>query len=453
VKFLLFPRQNALLRHHEDVLLELVQRGHSLEVALPASLGEGVRPPLAGVEGIDEVQFDTGFDADTARMLRLVRLTGDYLRFLEPPLDTAFLNRERVREKIEDTRADGVLPIALPEAGDAPAIAAAKAQVARIENDAPPDPAVLDVIGASRPDVVLVTPLVSLGSPQTEVVKAARALGIPCGLLVFSWDNLSNKGVMAVIPDRVFVWNAIQRREAIELQGVPPESVVVTGAPRFDRFFEMRPSVTRAQLAAQHGLDPDKPIVAYLGSAPLISPDERVVADRWLRAVRASAHPRLRSAGVIVRPHPRQWRIWDEWPTATEPGVALSERPGLKSEQSLFDQLFHADAAVGLNTSAELEASILETPVFTFDAGDDGPGQQGTTHFSYLLKENGGVVNHAATLDANVRDLERAVDGDVDRDGIRAFVESFLRPAGLEQRAGLVMVGELEAWAAATAKP
>jgi hypothetical protein len=127
----------------------------------------------------------------------------------------------------------------------------------------------------------------------------------------------------------------------------------------------------------------------------------------------------------------------------------VSERPGLNADQSLFDQLFHADAAVGLNTSAELEASILGTPVFTFEAGDDAPGQQGTTHFAYLLKENGGVVHHAATLEESLRDLERAVDGDVDRDAIRAFVESFLRPAGIEQPAGEVLVGELEAWLAA----
>jgi hypothetical protein len=209
--------------------------------------------------------------------------------------------------------------------------------------------------------------------------------------------------------------------------------------------------MTREQLAARHRLDPARPIIVYLGSAPIISPDERVVADRWLRAVRASSRPMLANAGVIVRPHPRQWRIWDEWPTAHEEGVSLSERPGLQGDQNLFDQLFHADAVVGLNTSAELEASILGKPVFTFEAGADAPGQQGTTHFSYLLKENGGIVNHAATLDENIRDLEGAVEGDVDHEAIRAFVEWFLRPAGIEQPAGPILLRELEAWAAALA--
>src|SRR5579862_1486468 len=126
MRILLFPRQSALLRHHEDVFLGLVGQGHALEVALPASLGEGLRPPLAGVEGITEVLYEEGFDAETARALRLLRLTRDYLRFLEPPLDQAFVNRERVLAKMAETLgAEGTPPL-LPARLDRGGLAAAK---------------------------------------------------------------------------------------------------------------------------------------------------------------------------------------------------------------------------------------------------------------------------------------------------------------------------------------
>src|SRR5574339_1205243 len=96
-------------------------------------------------------------------------------------------------------------------------------------------------IRAERPDVVLVTPLINFGSYQADYVKSAQALGIPVGFPVFSWDNLSNKGLIHVAPDRVFVWNDRQRIEAVKMHGVPAERVVVTGAPRFDEFFRMQP--------------------------------------------------------------------------------------------------------------------------------------------------------------------------------------------------------------------
>src|SRR5207237_1780931 len=96
-----------------------------------------------------------------------------------------------------------------------------------------------------RPDVVLVSPLIRQGMHQTEVVKAARSLGIPTAFLVYSWDNLSNKGRIQVAPDRVFVWNEVQRQEAVELHGLGPDDVVVTGESNWGGFFTVPSSTGR----------------------------------------------------------------------------------------------------------------------------------------------------------------------------------------------------------------
>ena len=98
-----------------------------------------------------------------------------------------------------------------------------------------------EFLKAEQPDLVLVSPLVNLGSYQADFVKSAKALHIPVVYPVFSWDNLSTKGLIHVEPDGVIVWNERQRTEAVEMHGVPPDRVVVTGAPRFDEFFAMSP--------------------------------------------------------------------------------------------------------------------------------------------------------------------------------------------------------------------
>ena len=64
------------------------------------------------------------------------------------------------------------------------------------------------------PDVVLITPLVDLGSPQIDHYMSARALGLRTVLCVGSWDHLSSKSVLRAIPDLVTVWNDTQKREA-----------------------------------------------------------------------------------------------------------------------------------------------------------------------------------------------------------------------------------------------
>jgi hypothetical protein len=148
-----------------------------------------------------------------------------------------------------------------------------------------------------------------------------------------------------------------------------------------------------------------------------------------------------------VRPHPRQRRLWEEWRGSEDSRVSVSGPTSLQADQSLYDELFHADAVVGLNTSAEIEAAILGKPVLTFGAGDDAPGQRGTTHFEYLLDRNGGVVQYGATLSDHVTQLERAVYGDYDGDAIRSFVEWFVRPRGIDRPVVPLFADEVEAWA------
>jgi hypothetical protein len=74
-------------------------------------------------------------------------------------------------------------------------------------------------------------------------------------------------------------------------------------------------------------------------------------------------------------------------------------------------------------------------------------GQQGTLHFSYLLKEQGGFVELAPDMETHVRQLAAAVAGEHDPQAIRRFVESFLRPRGVDRPASPIMVEAIEALA------
>src|SRR5205085_10094718 len=118
------------------------------------------------------------------------------------------------------------------------------------------------------PDAVLATPIVDFSSSQVEYVKSAGKLRIPSAATVASWDNLTGKGLLRVIPDRVLVWNETQVDEAVDLHGVPSERIVVTGACKFDEWFERRPRGSFAQFAERVGLSPDSPYLLYACSAP-----------------------------------------------------------------------------------------------------------------------------------------------------------------------------------------
>ena len=155
---------------------------------------------------------------------------------------------------------------------------------ALIDRAIPPDPGALRALKHWSPDLLVVTPMIDFTYGQTDYVKAARYLGIPTLLAVASWDNLTNKGLIQICPDRVLVWNEAQAREAVSMHAIPAERVKKTGAQLYDHWFEMKPSVNRAEFCARAGgLDPEKPVILYLCSSSFICRDEVAFVKDWLQ--------------------------------------------------------------------------------------------------------------------------------------------------------------------------
>jgi hypothetical protein len=439
-----------------DLLLELAARDAEVVVALSTNERErAVDPRLLAAPSVRFERYEEFTDESAARSAELLRRARDYCWYLAPEHAVASFNRRRALNRFTEvafgrTRApaswrDPLLALK-PERQ-----AALDELLAGLERQLQPDPGIVSLIESHRPDAVLVTPLIRPRLHQTDVVKAARVLGVPSGFLVYSWDSLSNKGRVHAEPDRTYVWNDVHRREAIELHGLDPEGIVVVGAAQWDAFFALRPSEGREEFCARHGLDPARPIVLYLASTTTVCPDEIPVIERWLDALRGGPRE-IRDANVLVRRHPgiSGWpRSWSQR-VPRGPGVSVSDAP-TKGGQTLFDDLYHAAVVVALNTSAQIEASILEKPVYTFSAGDLAPGQEGTLHFYNLLEGHGGVVRFSDTLDDHVAQLASGVAGGYDREAIRRFCESRVRPLGLGRAVSPILADEIVQLASAPA--
>jgi hypothetical protein len=444
----MFFTRRWVLRRFEDVFVQLAKEGHEVVLARPDDDARRDPKRLRVRPNVRREKYQEAVTVERGYAVALLRHTRDYLWYLSDEQRVGSFTRRRALNWLVDSatagtrQADPSWPDPIVRLGEADRLDLDR-NLAALEDRIPSDPGVLELVRNVKPDAVLVSPLVTQRYRQTEVVKAARELGIPSGLLVYSWDNLSNKGRIHVPPDRVYVWNDLQRWEAETLHGIDPATIVLTGAPHWDKFFAMTPSITREELCGQYGFDPARQIVLYLGSTKDVAPRETVIVERWLEAVRARI-----DANILIRRHPGEQPMrWGDWAPKGE-RVALSADPHAAGND-LYDELTHADAAVGLNTSAQIEASIVGTPVYTFSGGADAPGQEGSLHFYYLLRERGGVVQYGQTLDEHVEKLQRGLAGEVDRDAIRAFAESFVRPNGLDRPVAPQLAEEIRKLASA----
>jgi hypothetical protein len=452
MRILFFLHNISKTRHFDGVIQSLAAEGHSIVLAaarqrnralsLPRSLRLANRDLIArrSAARIEIVPCPVRrLDAWTnaAPALRLAR---DYLRHADP--------RYAHKAKLEARSAESAPKAWLAFVHARPWVRrhwrAVSRALAAAEAAIPTDALFNLFIANERPDLVLVTPLVDYGSYQTDYVKSAHRLGIPVAFVPFSWDNLTNRGLIRIQPDRVLVWNAIQEREAMELHGVDQERIVVTGAARFDAFFGMRAATTPQEFCTPLALDPDRPLVLYLCSSEFVAPEEVAFVRRWIQALRQSSDARLRSASILVRPHPAHLKPWKGVSLGARNAAVWTEKETMNADQGLFDSLFHARAVVGLNTSAMIEAGILGKPVHTIVLDEFAGGQEETLHFDYLRAEKGGLLHEARTLEDHVEQLSASLDaGETARERDRRFIERFVRPHGLDVPVTPIVAAEI----------
>ena len=449
---LFLGRHYTYFRNFESVLRGLAERGHTIHLAVERDETLGglsmVQALASEFPSITYGEAPGRADDDWSWVVNRLRLGLDYLRYQHPVFNSARKLRDRSRDRT---------PGAFVALGRAVRTTGGwsrrlvSAIVRGMERSVPEDPAIRAYLEGQRPDIVLLTPLVDLGSSQIEYLREARALRIPTGLCVWSWDHLSSKALIRDLPDRMFVWNPTQKREAIELHGVPAERMVVTGAQCFDQWFDRRPSRDRETFCRQVGVPSSPPYILWVCSALFQgSPVEAQFVLTWIRALRKSGSSRLQSAPILVRPHPSRMAEWEGADLSGLNAVVWGGNPvDAQSRADYFDTLYHSAAVVGINTSAFIEAGIVGRPVHTLVVAEMADNQTGTVHFNYLLNAGGGLLEVARSVDEHLAKLDASLaKADLHPPEVKPFVREFVRPNGLHVAATPLFVEHVESMAA-----
>ena len=442
MKVLFLVHNLGKTRHFDRVIQALTDRGHNVVVGAAHKRN---KPLKLGVFGdnprVDVVTNPVRRTDEWERLVRPLRQARDYLRYVGP----GYAHADKLAE-----RARAYAPPGWPERLSAGGSwrrhrTWVKLALETAETLVPSERYYELYLRSHAPDVLLVTPLIDFGSYQTDYVKSAHRLGIPVAFLPFSWDNLTNRGLVRIAPDRVLVWNEAQKREATTYHDVPPDRIVVTGAARFDDFFEMCPASSREEFCARAGLDPSRPFLLYLCSSRFVAPDEAAFVHKWARAVRGAADPAIAACSILVRPHPAHAESWTGVRFDIDNAAVWAESPKVQADPALYDALYYSAAVTGLNTSAMIEAGILGKPVYTVQTKEFAGGQEQTLHFHYLLARNGGLVEVAVDLPEH---LSQIADGlahpEASTARIQRFIEAFVRPRGLQQPVASVLAEEIE---------
>jgi hypothetical protein len=442
---------SGLTRHLRRVMELAALDGHSVYVTVGKEK-QGVTPQpvlaLRDFPNVHEAKFVSA-RGRRSRILRGTRAILDYTRYFRPDHPSADLAHRY--HKIMSPRLFATLrrPLGLRVACSPPAQYLLRAT----ERAIPADGGVCQELKSLKPDVVVATPYLFPDSADIDYLKAAASLGIPTCAVIASWDNLSTKGTAQVAVDRLFLWNEALKEEACSLHGIDPAVMAISGAPTFDYLFRWAPRITRDSFCQQAGIPSDRPILLYLCSSGSISDTEPRLVLRLAESLAANAT--TSGCVLVARPHPLNLKPWTKMKRLPANVRLFPDRSELPDDPQSVDNYCHsmhfARAVVGLNTSAFLEACVLDRPVISLSGLEDRRNQVRFGHFRHLV--NGRFLLTPGTLEAAAQMLGAIVAGeDRQREARRAFVASFIRPAGLGREASAVMLSGIVAAGRAAAR-
>ena len=429
-------------RFYGSTIVELERRGWDVSLVYDKPQKRGVVRTVPADAG-ERVRSVGALPHGVSPSAKALRIAVDCIRYLEPAFTHAKYLRRRAEQELPPAFAFIKRIDRLPRIGVSALIGFARGT----ERILPVEAAMREFLKRVQPDVIVVSPLVIVGGSgvqQTELLKAAHALGICTIVTVASWDHLTSKGLIRVVPDAVIVWNDIQAKEAERLHRIPRRRIHITGAPPLDRWFDRSHSDEVESFRRKLGVEDHRRILLWVGSSRNMAPgdSEPKFVQRWLAALRASSCADVRNGFVIIRPHPTNIEPWRDvdfgdrnvvvYPTSYADSILLSE----SDVDTFWHSLLVSIGVVGINTTAMIEAAIVRRPVFSVRDAAFEHSQQQTLHFAYLSAAHGGCTVVSDDLTEHVSQIEQLFSGTKpDLAAADEFVRRFVRPLGMSTRA------------------
>ena len=256
---------------------------------------------------------------------------------------------------------------------------------------------VKDLFATYRPSLIYSTD--PLFFDEVYFLEYAKKNKIKIISQILSWDNLTNRGYLAVIPDKCIVWNDIMKDQLLSLYKYPAENIFVSGIPHFDRYFSELP-VSKDAFFKQLGLDPQKRLITFFTGSPANYPSENDSIKKIITNL-AALPGFFDQHQILLRLNPKD-NVSRHADILNINGV-FSQRIGVIDSRfrdnwnpkeheiiELAATLQFSDVVVGMSSTICIEAAIYNTPQVVLDMDPRLHYFYEMNHFVPII-ESGGV--------------------------------------------------------------
>ena len=258
-----------------------------------------------------------------------------------------------------------------------------------------------------EPDLVFSTDLTdrSEGESDIDLIREAKSRGVFVAGMVRSWDNLTGRGIIREVPDKIIVHNNIIKKECLFYNHIAEGDVITVGIPHYDNYLKAKPK-DKKEFFDELGLLPDKKTILFVVTADRFLQKQfgkkRVSFNKYILELLSKFDPE--TTQILVRfPLIGSVELGDFSP----PGNMIFDRPqrlfgkgelDSEAEKHLIDSLSHSDVVLPGPSTIALDALLFKKPVIfvAFDAEKNLPQHESIRKFFHVehlrpLMEMGGA--------------------------------------------------------------
>jgi len=221
------------------------------------------------------------------------------------------------------------------------------------------------LLDAYNPDLIFATDVQN--ELDVRLLQEARKIGLRTIGMVRSWDNLTTKGILRIIPDHLVVHNEIIKKEAMQYSHVSDRRISVIGIPHYDRYLE-NPTRTKEEFFRDYDFDINKKLI-------IVGPvGNRYIHENQTDKATLETLSEL-DLNILVRIPPCD--VVDYEGFKSKKAKAAFDKPGFSAwkggrklnemsrgdEDTLINSIYWSDAVVSHLSSMCIDAAFFDKPI------------------------------------------------------------------------------------------
>lgn len=232
-----------------------------------------------------------------------------------------------------------------------------------------------------RPELIFATDVYNVD--DVHMLAEAKRRRIRTVGMIRSWDNITNKGLFRVKPDKLIVHNEVLRDEACRYGAISHRDILVSGLPQFDIYTQPLKR-SRMEFFQKVKLDPKKKTI-------LVAPHgSRFYKEDWtlLEALKKTPYQ------YIVRLPPNDCvdlsrftpnaNFFIEHPGHSfRPGIYRDQELTREDTEGLAEELSYCDLVINYGSTVSIDAAFFNRPIIivAFDGTKGRPYLQSVRRF------------------------------------------------------------------------